>query len=397
MKHHLAPVTLALFGLTAVPAAHAAAPTYSIADIFAEPGLTGYSPENLEWSRDGHYLTYFLRDPKTKLADLYLVDSGTGATRVLMSAKQLASAAVPPSALKNKREEEWITRYGVASYHWAEDSRSLYFLSNDQVYLFGIDSPAISQITHEAGGKSYPELSPDGKWIAYVTGGDLHYAPVAGGAAQSISPHVSGILNGMLDWVYAEELELRSAYEWSDDSRYIAFMQFDERPVHAFPLVNDTDFQPDVYMESYPIAGAPNPLVKLGIRDVQSGKIAWLPVAGSPDSYLARFGWMPDEDQVWALVLNRAQTQGALYVANADGSGVHVLARFSDNWWIDVRDEVRFLKDGRFLWTAAADGWTHLYLFDSHGKVQRKLTAGPYNVNDFVGVDEAKGLAYYTR
>src|SRR5690348_10416381 len=85
-------------------------PSYSIGDIFAEPGLTGYAPESLQWSRDGHHLTYFLRDPKTKLADLYLMDADGGQISLLMSGKELAGAAVPPSAIKDQRKQEWVTR-----------------------------------------------------------------------------------------------------------------------------------------------------------------------------------------------------------------------------------------------------------------------------------------------
>jgi len=155
--------------------------------------------------------------------------------------------------------------------------------------------------------------------------------------------------------------------------------------------------QPDVYPESYPVAGAPNPVVKLGVRDLHSDKTVWIKVAGTPDSYLARFGWLPEQDAVWALVLDRAQTHATLYTAKADGSDLTPLAAFADPFWIDVRTDIRFLKDGRFLWTTAADGWTHLYLFDAHGKLLRKLTDGAYNVISLAGVDEARGLAYFTR
>jgi dipeptidyl-peptidase-4 len=375
----------------------AAPPSYSIGDIFAEPGLTGYAPESLQWSRDGHHLTYFLRDPKTKLADLYLVDADSGQISLLMSGKELAGAALPPSAIKDQRQQEWITRYGVASYHWTYDGKAIYYLSDAQVYLFKLADRKVNQITRQAGEKSYPEVSPDDKWIAYVTDGDVHYASLAGGRGGLVAPHEPGVQNGMLDWVYAEELDLRSAYHWSEDSRYIAFLQFDERPVHGFPLVNYVQQQPDVYMESYPMAGASNPLVKLGIRDLHSDKTVWLKVAGTPDSYLARFGWMPKQDKVWALVLDRSQSHASLYLANADGSGLTTLATFSDPWWIDVRNDPKFLKDGGFVWTSAEDGWTHLYLFDGKGKLQRKLTDGDYNVINLAGVDEAKGLAYFTR
>ncbi|HEV2111519.1 MAG TPA: DPP IV N-terminal domain-containing protein [Gammaproteobacteria bacterium] len=387
--------TLALFLVPAM--ALAAPPSYSIADIFAEPGLTGYAPENVQWSRDGQHLTYFLRDPQTKLADLYMVDVASSKTALLMSGKDLAGAALPPSAIKDQRRQEWITRYGVASYHWAKDGSGIYYQSGDQLYFFRLADRKVTQLTREPGEKSYPELSPDGKWIAYVNGGELHYAALAGGAGAAVAPHVDGVLNGMLDWVYTEELELRSAYEWSDDSRYLAFLQFDERPVHGFPLVNYVEQQPGVYLEDYPLAGAPNPLVKLGVRDVKSDKTTWLKLAGSAESYLARFGWLADKDELWALVLDRSQTHAQLYLAKADGKDLHVLASFTDPWWIDVRTEIRFLKDGDFLWTTAQDGWTHLYLFDSHGRVLRKLTSGDYNVVTLAGVDEAQGIAYFTR
>ena len=377
--------------------AMAAPPSYSIADIFAEPGLTGYGPESLQWSPDGKHLSYFLRDPRTKLADLYLVDAADGKTSLLMSGKDLAGAALPPSAIKNQREQEWVTRYGVASYGWAHDGSAIYYQSGDQYFLFKLADRKVTQLSHEPGSKSYGRLSPDGKWISYVSGDDVHYASLAGGAGGLVAPHVPGVQNGALDWVYTEELELRSAYEWSEDSRYIAFLQFDERPVRPFPLTDYMAPQPDVYQERYPVAGAPNPVVKLGIRDLRDDKTAWLKVAGTADTYLARFGWLPGQDKVWALVLDRAQTHATLYTARPDGDDLTTLASFTDPYWIDVRVDPKFLKDGDFIWTAASDGWTHLYLFDPHGKPIRKLTEGDYNVVSLAGVDETRGIVYYTR
>lgn len=375
----------------------AARPFYSIAAIFAEPGLTGYAPENLQWSPNSRYVSYLLRDPKTKLADLYLVDADTGKTSLLMSGKELAGAALPPSAIKNQREQEWVTRYGVATYGWTHDSGAIYYLSGDQYFLFKLADREVSQLTRAPGAKSYGQLSPNGKWITYVSDADVHYAALAGGAGGMVAPHVEGVQNGRLDWVYTEELNLRSAYEWSKDSRYIAFLQFDERPVHPFPLLDYIRQQPDVYLERYPLAGAPNPLVRLGIRDVRDDKTAWLKIAGTPDTYLVRFGWLPGQDRVWALVLDRAQTRATLYTAKADGADVMTVATFTDPYWIDVRVDPKFLKDGKFIWTTASDGWTHLYLFDSHGKLLRNLTKGDYNVTSLAGVDQAKGLVYFTR
>ncbi|MGH8402621.1 MAG: DPP IV N-terminal domain-containing protein, partial [Gammaproteobacteria bacterium] len=254
-----------------------------------------------------------------------------------------------------------------------------------------------TQITHESGVKRNPQLSPDEQWVSYVIDGDVHYVSVHGGPAHSVTPHQDGMLNGELNWVYTEELELRSAYTWSPDSRYIAFLQSDERPVRSFPLINYVEQQPSVYQQQYPTAGAPNPIVRLGVRDVQSGKTAWMAMAGTPDTYLARFGWLPKTGRVYGEVLNRAQTHLQLLSADPVSGQSQSLVTQTDPDWIDVRDAPHFLKSGGFIWSSQQDGWHHLYLYGDDGRMARKLTLGDYNVLKLAGVDEPLGELYFTR
>ncbi|MGH8280747.1 MAG: DPP IV N-terminal domain-containing protein, partial [Gammaproteobacteria bacterium] len=274
-------------------------PGYSIAQIFAEPGLTGYHPEQLEWSPDGRHVTYLLRHTGNPQADLYIVDTETGKISLLLTGKQLAGAAAPPSAIKNPREQERITRYHVDGYSWSPKGDAIFYLSNDQIYLYNLGTQQTTQITHQPGAKRNPQLSPDEQWVSYVTNGEVRYVALHGGAVHAVAPHEDGVLNGELNWVYTEELDLRSAYAWSPDSRYIAFLQSDERPVRNFPLVDYVEQQPSVYQQKYPTAGAPNPIVRLGVHDVQTGKTAWMLMAGTPDTYLARFGWLPKTNRVY--------------------------------------------------------------------------------------------------
>ncbi|HET7650399.1 MAG TPA: DPP IV N-terminal domain-containing protein [Gammaproteobacteria bacterium] len=382
--------------LTAI-AAGAGRP-FTIAQLFAEPGLTGYHPEQIEWSPDGHYLTYLLRHAPDGHADLHIVSTQTGKDRVLLTSAQLAGAAAPASAIKNERERDRITRYHVDSYHWAPKSDGLFFLSNDQVYLYSLADGRIRQLTHEAGEKRDPKLSPDGQWVSYVTDGDVRIVSVKGGPVHVVVPHhQNGILNGELDWVYTEELNLRSAYAWSPDSRYIAFLQFDERPVVDFPLVNYTEQQPGVYPQKYPQAGAPNPVVRLGVFSVTHGDVNWMKLAGTDDTYLARFGWLPERDQVYAEVLDRSQTHLTLSSADPQSGATQTLVSLSDPDWIDVRGKPHFLKSGGFVWSTAEDGWQHLYLYSDRGHQVRRLTDGDYNVLKLEGVDEATGQVYFTR
>lgn len=386
-----------LFVPLAAAAASAGRP-FTIAQLFAEPGLTGHHPEQIEWSPDGHYLTYLLRHAPDGQADLHIVDAQTGEDRLLLTSAQLAGAAAPPSAIKNERERDRITRYHVDSYHWSPKSDALYFVSNDQVYLYSLVNGQTQQLTHEAGEKRDPKLSPDGEWVSYVTNGDLRIVSVKGGPVHLVVPHhQAGILNGELDWVYTEELDLRTAYAWSPDSRYIAFLQFDERPVIDFPLVNYTEQQPGVYLQKYPQAGAPNPIVRLGIFSVTRHNVNWMNLAGTRDTYLARFGWLPDRDRVYAEVLDRSQTHLTLSSADPQSGDSRTLVSLSDPDWIDVRSQPHFLKSGGFIWSTPEDGWQHLYLYSDRGHQVRRLTDGDYNVLKLEGVDEAAGQVYFTR
>ena len=372
-------------------------PGYTIAQIFAEPGLTGYHPEQVEWSPDGRHLTYLLRSGPNGLANLYIVNVADGKVSLLLTAQQLGGAATPPSAIKNQIKQERITRYGVDSYHWSPKSDAIFYLSNDQIYLYNLTSRQTTQITHETGGKRNPQMSPDEQWVSYVTNGDLHYVSVHGGPVYSVAAHQDGVLNGQLDWVYTEELDLRSAYSWSPDSRYIAFLQFDERPVRRFPIVNYLEPQPSVYQQKYPVAGAPNPIVRLGVRDVHTGRTAWMPLAGTADTYLPRFGWLPKGDRVFGEVLNRAQTQLQLLTADPQSGQMRLLVTQTDPDWIDVRDAPYFLKSGGFVWSSQQDGWQHLYLYGDDGRQARRLTPGDYNVLKLDGVDEQRGELYFSR
>lgn len=383
--------------LTAGPALAQQTETYTIHQIFERPGLTGYLPENVEWSPDGKYLTYLKHHEGSEFSDLYVVDAATGKQRVLVQGDILAANSLPTGSLKNEREKERMTRYGVASYHWAPRGDALLYANGDQLFLYNPKTRKTTQITHTPGDKGDPKLSPDERMVSYVTDGDLYYVPVEGGEVKAVQPHRDQILNGDMDWVYPEELELRTAYEWSPDSRSIAFMQFDESPVHPFPLVDYLPHLGSVTEEKYPKAGDPNPIVRLAVHSVETGKTVWMQVAGTPDTYLPRFGWLPDGKTLYAIVLNRAQTRETIYLCNPATGVSHELITVTDPYWIDVNDNLYFFKSGdKFLWGTLQDGWQHLYLFDMHGHLLRKLTSGNWNVQSLEGVDEKNGWVYFT-
>jgi len=60
------------------------------------------------------------------------------------------------------------------------------------------------------------------------------------------------LFNGDIDWVYAEELAVRSNYFWSPGSKDIVFLHMDETKVPTYPITNWIPTHPMVDNENIP-------------------------------------------------------------------------------------------------------------------------------------------------
>lgn len=378
----------------------------TVETMYQPGGLTGRGPETTEWSPDGTKLSYVQRDEKGEKGELWYVDAATGEKQVLVSASKLASLDPDVNKVKNERERERLTRYHVAAYVWAPDSKHLLFDSRGQLWLFDLATQTAVQVTSASDPSGDPKFSPDGKRLAYVRKHNLYSRPVNGSDEKQLTKDASeNLLNGDIDWVYAEELAVRSNYFWSPDSREIVFLHMDETKVPTYPI---TDWMPQhaaVDQQKYPQVGDPNPVVKLGVVDADKGKVRWLSLTSDEDTYIPRFGWVK-EGVVWAEVLNRTQDKMDLYFVDAKtGKSRVVLTEDTPGAWIDFDHvEVRFLKSsGQFVWPSWRDGNMHLYLYSfdkqdplsADAKLERELEKGDYEVLGIEGVDESAGSVFF--
>ena len=379
----------------------------TIEAIFAPGGLTGRGPENTEWSPDGTKLSFVQRDDEGEHGELWYVDAATGEKKILVSAAKLASLAPDYNKVKDERERERLTRYHVAAYLWAPDSKHLIFDSQGQLWLFDLATSTAVQFTSAPDPSGDPKFSPDGSHVSYVRKHNLYVRPVSGkGEKQLTKDTKDDLFNGDIDWVYAEELEVRSNYFWSPDSKQIVFLHMDETKVPTYPLVNLIPTHPTVDNEKYPKVGDPNPAVKLGVVEAEKGKVRWISLTNDEEAYIPRFGWVRD-GVIWAEVLNRTEDKMDLYFVDAkSGKSRIVLTETTPGAWIDFEHvEVRFLNSsGGFLWPSWRDGNMHLYLYSfdkqnpmgADAKLERQLTHGDFEVLGIDGVDEAAGTVFFT-
>ncbi len=395
--------------INAAPAGAQSTPTQplTIETLYQPGGLGGRGPETTEWSPDGTKLTFVERDEKGEKGELWYVDAATGEKKVLVSAAKLASLDPDVNKVKNEREKERLTRYHVAAYLWAPDSKHLIFDSQGQLWLYDLGTETAVQFTSAGDPSGDPKFSPDGGHLAYVRKHNLYVRPISGkNEKQLTKDRGDNLFNGDIDWVYAEELGVRSNYFWSPDSKDIVFLHMDETRVPIYPITDWIPTHPNVENEKYPKVGDPNPVVKLGLVDAEKGKVRWISLTRDEESYVPRFGWVR-EGVIWAEVLNRTEDKMDLYFVDAKtGKSRIVLTETTPGAWIDFEHvEVRFLKSsGQFLWPSWRDGNMHLYLYSfdkqnpmgADAKLERQLSKGDFEVLGIEGVDEAAGTVFFS-
>ena len=408
--------------LVLLPAARAQTATpkqLTIEQIFAEGGVTGRAPETIQWSPDGTKVSFVQRDDTGEHGELWYVDAATREKKILASETKLSQLAPPLSKIKDEREKERVTRYHVAAYTWSPDSKHLLFDAQGQLWYYSLDTGTAVQLTSSPDPSEDPKFSPDGKRLVYVRKHNLYVHPVSGEEGERSltrdekekdkdkdrnKEKEDHILNGGVDWVYAEELAVRSNYFWSPEGHEIIFLQMDETRVPAYPITDWLPTHPRVEQEKYPKAGDPNPSVRLGVVGSNGGKVRWIKLTDDDDTYVPRFGWIR-EGWAWAEVLNRKQDVLDLYFIDAkSGKSRKVLTESAPDAWVNVNDDFRVLKSGdRFLWTSWRDGHTHIYLYSfnapdpmaSDAKLERQLESGDYEVIAISGVDEASGTVFF--
>ncbi|HRB72169.1 MAG TPA: S9 family peptidase [Flavobacterium sp.] len=243
-----------------------------------------------------------------------------------------------------------------------------------------------------------PTFSPDGKKIAYAKDNNLFVYDIASKKSTQITTDgkKNSIINGITDWVYEEEFAFVRAFDWSADSKKLAYIRFDESEVPEFSMsIFHKDLYPTVETFKYPKAGEKNSVVSLHIYDLASATKKDVNLSNYADFYIARMKWTNDANLLCAQVLNRHQDNLDLLFIDGNSAATKVVLNEKDKAYIDVTDNLTFLKDNSFIWTSEKDGFNHIYLYDKTGKLKNQVTKGNWEFTNYYGFDEKTNTVYY--
>src|SRR5438034_522285 len=126
-----------------------------------------------------------------------------------------------------------------------------------------------------------------------------------------------------------------------------------------------------------------NPKVRVGIAaidaDTPADAVSWLPLDPKSFEYVLRVSWLPGSQRLAVQTMPRDQRRLDLSVADRSGGGVIHLLTESDPAWVNITDDLYFLKDGRhFLWASERDGFMHLYRYALDGTLVNQVTKGDW-------------------
>ncbi len=260
----------------------------------------------------------------------------------------------------------------------------------------------------DKGKQQLATFSPDGERVAYVRDNNLFVKSLRFGTENQITydGERNRIINGAPDWVYEEEFGFSKAFAWSPDSKFLAFMQFDESGVREFsmamfkglqPAMDEFSLYPGEETFKYPKAGEKNSIVKVMVHEIRSRTTITADAGEETDQYIPRINWTPDANDLVIMRLNRRQDQLDVLYSNPFTGDSRLIYREKNDKFVDqdFLDKFIFLDNGHFVVTSERNGYSHLYLHDKQGFELAQLTNGDFDVTDFYGYDPGRKLFYY--
>lgn len=232
-------------------------------------------------------------------------------------------------------------------------------------------------------------FSKEANAAAYTIDNNLYFANNKGEVTQITNEANKGIVCGS-DYVHRQEFGINKGIFWSPKGTNIAFYRKDETMVAEYPIVDITTPIAETDNIRYPMAGQKSEEVTLGVYNLKTGKTIYLKTGEPKEQYLTCVTWEPNEKYIYIAVLNRDQNHAKLNKYDAStGDLVKTLFEEKHEKYVEPEHPLMFLdkSPGKFLWYSERDGYNHLYLYDTDGKLIKQVTKGQWVVTDYLGTD----------
>ncbi len=274
-------------------------------------------------------------------------------------------------------------------------------------YIYNVKNNKMEPLSNN-GPQQVPLFSPDGNQIAFVRNNNIYLVKLLFGHSESQvtkDGEYNHVLNGIPDWVYEEEFSFNRAFDFSADSKMIAYVRFDESavPMFSFPWYKGLAPEkasyatyPGAYEYKYPKAGEVNSKVSVHTYDIKSHVTRKMDLQIDSDGYIPRIKFTSDPEKLAIMTLNRHQNRLDLYMANPRSGLCKVAIRDEAEQYIkeSAYSNIKFYPE-HIVMMSEKDGYNHLYLYTIAGNLVKQITKGQFEVTSFLGWDQKANVFYY--
>ncbi len=291
--------------------------------------------------------------------------------------------------------------YFPYSYDWISDSLMLVEAGGkdfNYVFKYNPFNNKIDQLLTYVGEAENVSFASNNQAAAYTVENNLFYQTNKSTTAYAITNDANkGIVNGS-NYVHRQEFGIDRGIFISPKGNYIAYYRKDETMVAEYPLVNIASRIAQANNIRYPMTGEKSEEVTLVVFKTTTQQKTTIKTTGPAEQYLTSITWDPTENFIYIGVLNRDQNHLQMNKYNAlTGDFVMTLFEEKHPKYVEPEHPLYFLKSklNVFIYQSERDGYNHLYLYDSNGKLLKQLTKGNWLVTELIGLDAKEENVYF--
>ena len=331
---------------------------------------TSYAPErldHLQWNNEEDFFSYKASDSIIYICDINYVIQDS------IRLKDINNALDGEYELNRLPYIDWI------------NGHSFRFKNNNRYYLYNTKRGEQASLLFELNSSAENiYFDNQNEKCAYTIDNNLYVHIDSSTNLQVTNESSKDIISGQV--VHRYEFGIDKGIFWSNNGSQLAFYRKDESMVTDYPLMNISSRVGHADMIKYPMAGMKSHHVSVGVFNINAGKKIYLDTGEPKEQYLTNICWGPQDKYIYIAVLNRDQNHLKLNQYSAqDGSFIKTLFEEKSDEYIQPLHPMEFISDNTFLWRSERSGLDNFYLYNTNGKLIKKVLNKDHIVKDYYG------------
>lgn len=223
------------------------------------------APRSFHITANGDYVLFLRSDHGRDAANsLWVFDLATNVERKIVDPRELlADSDDIPAAERARRERMRETTSGITSYSTDDSGLKVAFALSGQLFSGDVISGNFHNMNAQ-GAVIDPQMSPDGKHIAWSDGQNVHVCSSDGASTRMLTHEdADSVTWGLADFIAAEELGRMHGMWWSPASDCLIIERVDNSQVKQWWISDPANPDRPAHEHRYPAAGTTNADISL--------------------------------------------------------------------------------------------------------------------------------------